>query len=208
MRPSSPLVKTSRADYSERSRLSLAAFSFEAAALAERGHTQKPPRFTLDGSPLHRLEKLEMETNVLPRYVHCVAIVRAFPSRHVRIRSKIERRHPTVITLRRSLLGELNLVLRLPGRAMNARIAGVCPPLREPQRPQCSILHLICPSVDFAACWRLQQRSPQDHGSDGEIDHQPGDVDEGCDKWSRSAGWIEPNPLQNERKHGSGQRAK
>ena len=38
MRPSSPLVKTSRGDYSERSRLGLAAFS-------PLGHTQKPPRF-------------------------------------------------------------------------------------------------------------------------------------------------------------------
>jgi hypothetical protein len=58
-----------------------------------------------------------------------------------------------------------------------------------------------CPSLDRAACWRLQQRSPQDHGSDGEIDHQPRDVDQGRDVSCRSAGRTEPNPLQDEREH-------
>ena len=58
-----------------------------------------------------------------------------------------------------------------------------------------------CPLLDRAACWRLQQRSPQDHGSDGEIDHQSRDVDQGRDEWCRSAGRVEPDPLQDEREH-------
>jgi hypothetical protein len=36
-----------------------------------------------------------------------------------------------------------------------------------------------------AVYWRLQQRSPQDHGSDGEIDHQSRDVDQGRDEWCK-----------------------
>jgi hypothetical protein len=34
----------------------------------------------------------------------------------------------------------------------------------------------------------LEQRSPKDQGSDGEIDHQSRDVDQGRDEWCRSAG--------------------
>ena len=42
--------ETSLGDYSERSRLSLAAFSFGGNMHRLRGHTQKPPRVFLDGS--------------------------------------------------------------------------------------------------------------------------------------------------------------
>jgi hypothetical protein len=61
--------------------------------------------------------------------------------------------------------------------------------------------------LDSAGLSGLEQRSSQDYRSDGEIDHQSRDVDQGCDKRRRGAGRVEPNPLQNERKHGSGQRA-
>ena len=44
----------------------------------------------------------------------------------------------------------------------------------------------------------LEQRSPKDQGSDGEIDHQSRDVDQGRDERCRSAGRIEPGPLQDE----------
>jgi hypothetical protein len=55
---------------------------------------------------------------------------------------------------------------------------------------------------------RIQQRSPEDQGSDGEIDHQTSDVDQGRDERCRSACRIEAGPLQDEWEHGSGQRAK
>jgi hypothetical protein len=53
----------------------------------------------------------------------------------------------------------------------------------------------------------LKQRSAQDQGSDGEIDQQSRDVDQGRDERRRSAGRVEPGPLQDEREHRSGQRA-
>jgi hypothetical protein len=64
-----------------------------------------------------------------------------------------------------------------------------------------------CASLGRALRWRLQQRPPQDHGSDREIDHQSRDVDQGRDERCRGAGWIESNPLQDERKHRSAKRA-
>ena len=45
----------------------------------------------------------------------------------------------------------------------------------------------------------LEQRAMEDQRGDGEVDDEAGDVDKRRHEWSRGAGGIEPEPLQQER---------
>ena len=53
---------------------------------------------------------------------------------------------------------------------------------------------------------RSQERAAEDQACHGEVNHEPGDVDQRCHERRRCTGGIEAEPAQDEGEHGSHQR--